>query len=176
MTAERLTLLLGLDSGMKFLSRNYIRDVESKRTSQAQDLQCLYRPYAHLHAHMNMICVSKLTIGLILQFTPVTDRLLRSYVHQSVVFVGLLCMNLFIGLTLVMLWFLVAPSPGWGPRDRAPAKIVSAPAKITGLSCSIWVAVNFFFGYFGAFWYLKKSKKTKWQPCVPCMGGSRNFF
>ena len=42
------------------------------------------------------------------------------------------------------------PSPGWGPRGRAPAKIVRAPAKITGL------------------FMLKNRKKTRWQPCVVC--------
>jgi len=51
-------------------------------------------------------------------------------------------------------------------RGRAPAKIVRARAKITGLimfhmGCQIKNSV--FWGIFG----IKKSKKTKWQLCVP---------
>jgi len=48
---------------------------------------------------------------------------------------------------------------------RTPAKIIRAPSKITGLimfhlGCQIKILV--FWGIFG----IKKSKKTKWQPCV----------
>ena len=54
---------------------------------------------------------------------------------------------------------------GGAHGGRAPAKLVRAPAKITGLimfhlGCQIEILV--FLGIFG----IKKSKKTKWQPCI----------
>jgi len=40
-------------------------------------------------------------------------------------------------------------SPGWGPRGQGPSNNRQGPDKITGL------------------FMFEKSKKTKWQPCVP---------
>jgi len=128
MTAERLTLLLGLDSGMKFLSRNYIRDVESKRTSQAQDLQCLYRPYAHLHAHMNMMCFK-------------TDNRPNSAVHagdrQAVAIVrSPVCSFCRPTLYELVHWFNVGhavvlggPVTRVGPTGQGPSKNRQCPGK-----------------------------------------------
>ena len=45
------------------------------------------------------------------------------------------------------------PSPGWGPRGQGPSKNRQGPSKKN------WTV------------YVKKSKKTKWQPCVGFCGG-----
>ena len=42
------------------------------------------------------------------------------------------------------------PSPGWGPRGLGPSKNRQGPGK------NNWTV------------HVKKSKKTKWQPCVVC--------
>jgi len=46
---------------------------------------------------------------------------------------------------------LSAPPPGWGPRGRTPAKLVRAPAKITGLimfNLAFQIKILVFWGIF----------------------------
>jgi len=49
-----------------------------------------------------------------------------------------------------MQWIYPTPSPGWGPRGHGPSKNLQGPGK------NNWTV------------HVKKSKKTKWQPCVVC--------
>ena len=59
---------------------------------------------------------------------------------------------------------VIGPVTRVGPTWAGPQENRQGPGKNTWTDHVPWLLEKI--GIFGHFWYLKKSKKTKWQPCV----------
>jgi len=66
----------------------------------------------------------------------------------------------------VFLHEIRAPSPEWGPRGQGPSRNRQGPGKNNWTDHVPSGLPDKKFGILGIFG-VKKSKKTKWQPCVP---------